>query len=128
MRRSLRTIFPFLLLLILFGGCSKARWFAKIYLVKAENAYAKAYGLRVKKVPYQERLRAYQKACDFFTKAYREDSGIFTLNRIDSAIEACTRVKNQSAEEEFRKFAEDYIRKHPAEAEYGDAFPSLEME
>jgi len=98
-------------------------------MVKAEEAFSKAYALRVKKeVPYEERLKYYRRACDHFYKAYQYDKQTFTLNRIASATEACLRIEDFEKEREFAQFEEDYIKTHPDEVKYGDAgaFMSLE--
>lgn len=92
-------------------------------MFKAENAFDKAHKLRVKKIPYATRLKYYKDACDWFWAAYQRDPKIFTLYRIESAVEACLRVENKEAEKVFRAFEEKYAQEHPVEVEYGDAFP-----
>ncbi|MBI4115335.1 MAG: hypothetical protein HY447_02035 [Candidatus Omnitrophica bacterium] len=109
-------------------GCSGRDWLAKFYLVKAEDLHLKAYSLRLKKVPYEERLKYYRQACGYFQKAYRLNPRAFTLFRIESAAESCLRVKNTEGEEEFKRFLEDYAKAHPTEVEYGDAFPAISAE
>lgn len=111
------------------GGCSKQGWLSKIYLFQAEEAYLKAYTLRLKKgIPYTERLKNYRRACEFFLKAYRVSERPFTLNRIDAAAESCMRVGNEETEKKFRDFEEKYIKAHPNEVEYGDAVPFMNLE
>ena len=98
-------------------------------MVKAEEAFATAHALRTtKKVPYEERLKYYHTACDYFYKAYRYDKKTFTLNRIESAGESCLRIENFEREKEFREFEETYIKAHPDEATYGDAGAYMNME
>ena len=77
---------------------------------------------------YEERLKCYRKACDFFLKAYQHSDRTFTLNRIDSAAESCMRVGNYKTEKKFRQFEEKYIKAHPTEVEYGDAVPFMNLE
>lgn len=113
----------------IFFGCSAQSWLAQITMVQAEETYSKAYAMRVKKdVPYEKRLEFYRKACDEFSKAYDYDKNIFTLTRIESAIDACSRVNNEEKEAFFRAFEEKYIHEHPTEVEYGDAVPLLNVE
>lgn len=109
-------------------GCSKTDWLAKFYVVKAENAYSKGYVIRLKKVPYEERLKYYRAACSYFLKAYHLNPDVFTLERIGAARESCMRVKDAPSEEEFIRFEEKYAKGHPTEAEYGDSVPPLQIE
>ena len=98
-------------------------------MFQAEEAHTKAYTLRLKKeVSYEERLKYYRRACEFFLKAYRYSDHTFTLNRIESAAEACLRVGDREAEQKFRQFEEKYIKAHPNEVEYGDAGPFMNLE
>ncbi len=92
-------------------------------MFQAESAFDKAHNLRVKKIPYEVRLRYYRRACDGFWEAYRRDPKIFTLYRIELAVEACLRVENKEVEKAFKAFEEKYAAEHPVEAEFGDAFP-----
>ena len=108
-------------LLFLLLGCSRLSWLAEIYMVKAEKEFEKAHSLRIKKIPYEERLRYYRDACHFFLKAYDYDSRIFTLNRIYLASESCLRIEDRESEKKFRQFEEEYVKQHPKEAEYGEA-------
>ncbi len=110
------------------SGCSGETWVAQFHMVKAENAHTRAYELRIKKVHYEERLKLYRKACEEFVKAYEFNRETFTLSRIELAIESCMRVEDRKNEERFQAFAESYVRQHPTETEYGDAFPALPME
>ena len=124
-----KNFFGLVLLSLTIAGCSVRAWIGQMYMVRAEEAYAKAYALRVQRnVPYEKRLKLYRAACNHFVKAYRHDTGIFTLSRIESAAEACMRVKDEENETEFRAFAEKYIKEHPTEVEYGDAFPAMSFE
>jgi hypothetical protein len=110
------------------GGCSKPTWIAKIYVVRAENAYSKGHALRVKKVSYEERLKYYRTACEDFLKAYESDPSVFTLYRIELAADACLRRDDKAAVELFRQFEAEYIQKHPTEVEYGDAGAWMSIE
>ena len=96
--------------------------------MQAENAYEKAYALRVKKIPYEERLRYYREACSNFSKAHESDPRSFSLSRIETAADSCMRVEDSEAEEKFRAFGEKYAREHPTEVEFGDAFPAMAFE
>jgi len=128
-RACLRSLTPVLFLASVICGCSKQDWLSKIYLFRAEEAYTKAYVLRLEKAAsYEERLRYYRKACEFFLKAYDHSHRAFTLSRIDSAAESCMRVGNYEAEEKFREFEERYIQAHPKEVKYGDAVPFMSLE
>ena len=115
---------------LVFAGCSKTNWLAQFYAFRAEQAFSKAYALRTKRkeIPYTKRLRLYRTACDYFWRAFEVDKRSFTLNRIDSAAESCLRVEEPGREKAFRQFEEDYIRKHPDEAEYGDAGAYMNIE
>lgn len=98
-------------------------------MFRAEEAFSKAYLLRLKKgTTYEERLKLYARACNLFLKAYRYSDRTFTLNRIGSAAESCLRVGDYEAEEKFREFEQRYIKAHPNEAEYGDAVPLMNLE
>lgn len=120
---------PALLLILLLLGCSKQGWLAKIYMVKAEEAYSKAHALRVKKeIPYRKRLNLYREACNNFSKAYQIDLNAFTLNRIVSAAESCLRVEDFKKERLFKEFEEEYIRSHPDETKYGEAGAFIGLE
>lgn len=112
-----------------FCGCSKQDWLSRAYVFRAEEAFSKAYTMRLKKgVSYHDRLRYYRKACEFFLKAYEHSDRTFTLNRIDAAAEACMRVEDYETEKKFRAFGESYIKAHPTETEYGDAVPIMNLE
>ena len=98
-------------------------------MVKAEEAVAKAYGLRTQKgVAYDQRLKYYRVACEQFSKAYRSDKNSFTLNRIQSASESCLRIENYEQEKLFQDFEEEYVKAHPDEVKYGDAGAYMSME
>lgn len=109
------------LLMGLFGGCSKRNWTAKIYVVMAENKMDSAQQLKAKKVPYEERMKYYRKACNHFSRAYESDRTVFTLNRIEAAVDACWRAQESDKEETFKAFELQYAKEHPREYEYGDA-------
>ena len=110
-------------------GCSEKGWDARLHMVKAEEAVAKAYGLRTQKgVAYGQRLKYYRIACEQFSKAYRSDKNSFTLNRIQSASESCLRIENYEQEKLFRDFEEEYVKAHPDEVKYGDAGAYMSME
>jgi len=111
-------------------GCSATNWLAQFYAFQGEQAFAKAYALRTqrKEIPYAKRLRFYRIACDDFWKAFEVDKRSFTLNRVESAAESCLRVEEPEREKALRQFEEDYIRKHPDEAEYGDAGAYMNIE
>lgn len=113
---------------VFLSGCSSDAWLAQYHMVRAENAHSKAYELRLRKVPYEERLKLYGKACREFARAYRYQPAAFTLLRIEIAIESCVRVEDRENQERFEAFAERYVQEHPTETEYGDAFPMLPME
>ena len=119
----MRKVISTLLLVLLTLGCSGRDWLAKIYMVKAENAHARAYELRINKALQEERQTLYEKACSYFSKAHQANPGVFTLVRIEAAVDSCTRVHDAEDEEKFRQFQDRYIREHPTEAKYGDAFP-----
>lgn len=121
---------PFIFLTFFLFACSGQAWLAKIYIVKAENAFAKAHAMRIKKsdTSYQERLEGYHTACDYFSKAYQIHRDAFTLNRIGEAVESCLRVEDFTNEKIFREFEEEYVQNHPEETKYGEAgaFGNLE--
>lgn len=102
-------------------GCSRDYLLANIYMFKAEGFYQQAYQLKIKKVPYEDRLSRYREACSYFLKAYELAPRIFTLNRIQTAADSCWRVEDQEAREKFLAFEEQYVKKHPQEYEYGEA-------
>ena len=120
----------FVLFLSLAGaGCSGKGWLARIFMVKAEQAFTKAYAMRIKReISYEERLKHYRTACDYFYKAFRYEPQIFTLSRIGSAAESCLRIEDFEREKEFREFEEEYARAHPDEVTYGDAWAFMSLE
>ena len=126
----MKKILLLILLAFCFLGCTKQAWLAKIYMVKAEEAFSKGHALRVRKrdAVYQSRLKYYRKACGYFSKAYRVNREVFTLNRIDEAMEACLRIEDFKGEETFRQFEEEYVQAHPDEAKYGDAGAFMNLE
>ena len=118
-----KILISFLIMTEVTVGCTRQDWLAKIYMVKAEEAFSKAHALRIQRIPYEKRLQYYHKACDYFLKAYQSDSRVFTLNRIETAADACLRVNDGESEKMFEAFRERYAKEHPTETEYGDAFP-----
>jgi len=109
------------LMLGLLGGCSKRNWTAKIYVVMAENEMDRAHQLKAKKIPYEERMKYYRNACKNFSTAYDQDLTVFTLSRIEIAVDACWRAQEFGKEELFKAFEFQYAKDHPTEYEYGDA-------
>jgi len=97
-------------------------------MLKAEDAYSHAYALKYKEQKKEERLERYSEACEYFWRVYQHDPDLFTLNRIQSAAESCMWVKDFASAEKFRLFEELYIKRHPTEAEYGDAVPIMSFE
>lgn len=115
--------------LSLIVGCTDPHWLAKVYMLKAENAFSKAYMMRVdKKISYDVRLKYYQGACSDFKKAFHYDPDIFTLYRIETAADSCLRMEDFEGVEVFRKFEEEYSKKHPREVKYGDVGPWMNLE
>lgn len=111
------------------AGCSQSSWVAKFFMVRAENASAKAHALRVKpEFPQEKRLGYYRSACRDFRKAHEVDPRVFTLFRIELAFDACLRVEDREGVALFRNFQEEYTKAHPTEAEYGDAGAWMGME
>ena len=108
------------------SGCSREDWTARFYMMKAENAYTKAGELKLKRAPYETRLQYYRDACENFLKAYHSQESIFTLYRIESAADACWRIKDSTNRELFHQFQERYEKEHPTETEYGDVAPALD--
>lgn len=113
---SLLLLIPFLA-----GGCSLISWSARFFMFQAEEAYNKAYELRHTRVAYEERIKYYRIACRAFSRAYDIDEHLFTLNRINFAIESCMRVGDTESEKKLQDFEERYAREHPKEVEYGEA-------
>ncbi len=111
-----------LIALFFLSGCGQAEsvLMARVWMFKAENAYAKGYSLKSKRVPYEERIPFYKLACDCFYKAYQLDPGAFTLSRINDSADSCWRAEDQEKEETFAAFGEAYAKAHPKEYEYGD--------
>ncbi len=106
-------------------GCSKNFWPAHIAMFKAEHAVSKAYALKLKKVPHEQRVPYYREACRRFAEARRYNPDIFTLSRIRDATDSCWRAEEKTLEEDFLGFEEDYARRHPVEYEYGDTDAGL---
>ncbi|MBI4970422.1 MAG: hypothetical protein HZC17_01075 [Candidatus Omnitrophica bacterium] len=109
-----------------FTGCAKNDLLAQYYLYRAENAFQKAYNLRIKPNADFERTQYYQKAHDLFLKAYRLNPKYFSLTKIDQAHDACLRLEDSAGAQLFQQFGEDYARAHPREVEYGDVMVGLE--
>ena len=99
----------------------------KIEMLKAENAYTKATNLKSKKVAYEIRLEHYRRACRFFDKAYEMNPGIFTLTRIEEALDSCWRAGDTGTQDKFRSFSEKYSKEHPVENEYGDSLVNTDL-
>ena len=95
----------------------------RFFMFQAESAYTKAREMATQAVPKEERIKLFQRACDQFLRAYDHDSSLFSVNRIEMAIESCTWAKDVQAKELFLSFEADYLKVHPVEAEYGDAVP-----
>lgn len=117
----MRFICGLLVLLFILSGCSKGYLLARWHLIQAEDAFAKAYALRVKEESSEERMEYYRKAREHFLNAYEYDKGAFTLNVINAAADTCLRLEDQAGVKLFQEFAEEYTAAHPKEAEYGDA-------
>ena len=113
---------------ILLTGCSREYFLGKYYIAKAESAFDTAYALRVNKSAESKRMEYYQKAHEYFLKAYHMSPKVFTLTLIEQATDTCVRVDDSEGAETFRRFSEDYILKHPQEAEYGYATSPVDME
>ena len=108
-------------LLFAAAGCSKQDLWAKFQVFRAEEELAKAAGLKDKKVAYETRVPFYSKACIFFKEAFDTDPNVFTLNRIEEAMDSCWRSGNKENEEVFKSFEEEYAKAHPQEYEHGDS-------
>ena len=109
-------------------SCSKASLTARLSLLKAENAYAKAYTLRTQKDAESLRQTLYHQACDNFQKTYEANPKAFTLNRIVWAADSCLRVKELERAEQFQIFEEEYTQTHPNETDHGDDAPLMGLE
>ena len=103
------------------SGCSKQDILAKFQVFRAEEELSKAVLLKEKKVPHDQRVPLYAKACNFFKDAFDTDPGVFTVNRIEEAMDACWRAGNKENEELFRIFEAQYAQAHPQEYEHGDS-------
>ena len=103
----------------LFSGCSAEDWTAKLHIVKAEDYVTKAYQLKSKKMPYEQRIDLYRRACDEYSRAYEINPDVFTFMRIEEAADTCWKAENKLEEAKFLAFKETYIKAHPTEAEYG---------
>ena len=110
-----------ILAVLIQGACSPRGWWARFYVVRAENALGKAAALKHQKVSFDNRLPYFANACQSYVKAYEIDPTVFTFNRIEEAMDACWKSKQQEKEELFKNFEEQYIRAHPQEYERGDA-------
>ncbi len=112
-----------LLIILLFtvSGCSKENFMAKIHVLNAENALTKAASLKEKKTAYDDRVPFYRTACLAFKSAFEADPSVFTINRIEEAMDSCWRSGDKENEELFRVFEEQYAKAHPQEYEHGDS-------
>jgi hypothetical protein len=120
--------FLYLLLMgLLLSGCSKEHWLAKMHMLKGENTFTKAYQLKTKKVPYEARVEYYKLACENFHTAYTYDPEIFTLTRIEEAMDACWKSNERDKEEIFKQFEVRYSKSHPKEYEYRDQGVVMEL-
>lgn len=116
-------ILGFLLMVFLLAetACSPRGWAARWHMVQAENHLGKAHHLKDQKVPFEQRLPYYVKACGAYVQAYEIDPEIFTLVRIEEAADSCWKANLLDEEALFREFEIAYTEAHPQEAEYGDA-------
>lgn len=89
-------------------------------MLQAESAIDKAGTLKDKKFDFKTRVPYYQKACGHFYKAYQLKPALFTLNRIESAVDACWKSGEKTEEEALMAFQEEYAKAHPHEQDYGD--------
>ncbi len=110
-----------MLAILMQGACSPRGWLARVYVVRAENALGKAGELKHQKVSFENRLPYFGKACHDYAKAYEMDPTVFTFIRIEEAVDACWKSKQQEQEAMFKNFEEQYIQAHPQEYERGDA-------
>lgn len=108
-------------LLMIVSGCSKENFMAKIHVFKAENALTKAASLKEKRAAYGDRVPLYKMACLEFKSAFDSDPSVFTINRIEEAMDACWRSGDKDNEDVFRVFEGQYAQAHPQEYEHGDA-------
>jgi len=124
----MKKIFALIFLMLIISGCSKNDWMAKYYLFQAENAFNKAYSLRVKTGAETDRANHYRKAHDYFLKAYSIGPKFFTLTKIEQAYDTCLRLEDQPSAELFRQFGDEYAAAHPKEVEYGDVTGMVGLE
>jgi len=94
---------------------------AKIYVVRAEGFITKADELKAKKISFSDRGKFYAEACIYFEKAYDSNPDVFTLARIDAAIDTCWKAEKPEQEDKFKQFEDEYVKRHPQEYEYGDS-------
>src|SRR4051812_43037187 len=73
----------------LLAGCSPKDWGAKLHMVRAEDLVTQALQLKTRKVPYEKRVEVYKQACEEFARAYERDPGVYTLMRIEEAVDTC---------------------------------------
>lgn len=111
----------FTVLMFTISGCSKQDIIAKFHVFKAEEQLSKAAAMKEKKATHEQRVPLYSKACDFFKDAFDTDPAVFTLNRIEEAMDSCWRSGNKENEELFRTFEAQYAMAHPQEYEHGDS-------
>ncbi len=81
----------------------------------------RAGNLKAQKMPFEKRVGYYEKACAYFAKAYERNPAVYTLARIESATDCCWKANNETQEEVFKEFEEEYIKNHPQEYEHGDS-------
>ncbi|MBI4398334.1 MAG: hypothetical protein HY586_04345 [Candidatus Omnitrophica bacterium] len=103
------------------AGCSADHLAAMYQVVQAEDAFQKAYDMRIRPGAEKSREELYRKAHGHFLKAYHTDKTVFTLTRIQQAHDTCVRARDSENAAIFEDFAQQYSQEHPAEAEYGDA-------
>ena len=109
------------------AGCSGRDWVARIYMVQAEETVNKALELKSKKTPYEARRKYYATACSYFKKAFHYNTNVFTLARLEEAIDACWKANDVPGQEKFKQFQEQYSKSHPKELEYGDSMGMMDM-
>ena len=98
-----------------------ARW----YVVQAENDLTEAGHMKSRKILFEKRLPYYAKACRHYLKAYEIDASVFTLMRIEEAMDCCWKANMYDEEEQFKAFEVIYSQEHPQETEHGDSGVAL---
>lgn len=116
----------FALLFSLSGmGCSSQGWTARWYVFQAESARGKANAMKERKVTFQERQPLYAKSCRYYIQAYETDESVFMLNRIEEAMDSCTKANLREEADLFYQFEEKYSNEHPREVRYGDGAAAM---